>query len=108
METNKETRMISSDDIFYAVLKDGTIVNNVKSLLTLDNQDILESLLVKLLNANVYILQSSKNYTTTEKVPLMISFFIALKLSRASKKNLIAEMTSESQETANREKDGGE
>lgn len=108
METNKETRMISSDEIFYAVLKDGTIVNNVKSLLTLDNQDILESLLVKLLNANVDILQSSKNYTTTEKVPLMISFFIALKLSRASKKNLIAEMTSESQETANREKDGGE
>lgn len=26
--------MISSDEIFYAVLKDGTIVNNVKSLLT--------------------------------------------------------------------------
>lgn len=75
MKTNKETRMISSDEIFYAVLKDGTIVNNVKSLLTLDNQDILQSLFVKLLNANVDILQSSKNYTTTEKVPLMISFF---------------------------------
>lgn len=108
METNKETRMISSDEIFYAVLKDGTIVNNVKSLLTLDNQDILQSLFVKLLNANVDILQSSKNYTTSEKVPLMISFFIALKLSRASKKNLIAEMTSGSQETADRKEDGGE
>lgn len=100
--------MISSDEIFYAVLKDGTIVNNVKSLLTFDKQDILQSLLVKLLNANVDILQSSKNYTKIEKVPLMISFFIALKLSKASKENLIAEMTSESQETANREKDGGE
>lgn len=108
METNKETRMISSDEIFYAVLKDGTIVNNVKSLLTVDKQDILQSLFEKVLNANVDILLSSKNYTPSEKVPLMISFFIALKLSRASKKNLIAEMTSESQETANREKDGGE
>ena len=40
MENNKETRMISSDEIFYAVLKDGTIVNNVKSLLTFDKHDI--------------------------------------------------------------------
>lgn len=108
METNKETRMISSDEIFYAVLKDGTIVNNVKSLLTFDKQDILQSLFVKVLNANVDILQSSKNYTTSEKVPLMISFFIALKLSRASKENLIAEMKSESQETADGKEDGGE
>lgn len=108
METNKETRMISSDEIFYAVLKDGTIINNVKSLLTLDNQDILQSLLVKLSNANVDILQSSQNYTTTEKVPLMISFFIALKLSKASKENLIAKIKSESQETADRKEDGGE
>lgn len=100
--------MISSNEIFYAVLKDGTIINNVKSLLTFDKQDILQSLFVKVLNANVDILQSSKNYTTSEKVPLMISFFIALKLSRASKENLIAEMKSESQETADRKEDGGE
>lgn len=100
MENNKETRMISSDEIFYAVLKDGTIVNNVKSLLTFDKQDILQSLFVKVLNANVDILQSSKNYTNSEKVPLILSFFIALKLSRASKANLIAEMKSEFQEAA--------
>lgn len=66
METNKETRMISSDEIFYAVLKDGTIVNNVKSLLTVDKLDILQSLFMKVLNANVDILQSSKNYTNSE------------------------------------------
>lgn len=108
METNKETRMISSDEIFYAVLKDGTIVNNVKSLLTFDKQDILQSLLVKVLNANVDILQSSENYTTTEKLPLMMSFFIAVKLSKASKENLIAKIKSESQDTADRKEDGGE
>lgn len=108
METNKETRMISSDEIFYAVLKDGTIVNNVKSLLTFDKQDILQSLFVKVLNANVDILQSSENYTTTEKLPLMMSFFIAVKLSKASKENLIAKIKSESQDTADRKEDGGE
>lgn len=108
METNKETRMISSDEIFYAVLKDGTIVNNVKSLLTFDKLDILQSLFVKVLNANVDILQSSENYTTTEKLPLMMSFFIAGKLSNASKENLIAKIKSESQDTADRKEDGGE
>lgn len=100
--------MISSDEIFYAVLKDGTIVNNVKSLLTFDKQDILQSLFVKVLNANVDILQSSENYTTTEKLPLMMSFFIAVKLSKASKENLIAKIKSESQDTADRKEDGGE
>lgn len=108
METNKETRMISSDEIFYAVLKDGTIVNNVKSLLTFDKQDILQSLFVKVLNANVDILQSSENYTKTEKLPLIMSFFIAVKLSKASKENLIAKIKSESQDTADRKEDGGE
>lgn len=29
MENNKETKIILSDEIFYAVLKDGTIINNV-------------------------------------------------------------------------------
>lgn len=100
--------MISSDEIFYAVLKDGTIVNNVKSLLTFDKLDILQSLFVKVLNANVDILQSSENYTTTEKLPLMMSFFIAVKLSKASKENLIAKIKSESQDTADRKEDGGE
>ena len=32
METNKETRMISSDEILYAVLKDGSVVSNVREV----------------------------------------------------------------------------
>lgn len=32
METNKETRMISSDEILYAVLKDGTVVSNFREV----------------------------------------------------------------------------
>lgn len=101
METNKETRMISSDEIFYAVLKDGTIVNNVKSLLTFDKLDILQSLFMKVLNA----LQSSKNYTNSEKEPLILSFLSAFKLSRAFKEILIAELKSESQEAAKKQAD---
>lgn len=105
METNKETRMISSDEIFYAVLKDGTIVNNVKSLLTFDKLDILQSLFMKVLNANVDILQSSKDYTNSEKEPLILSFLSAFKLSRAFKEILIAELKSESQEAAKKQAD---
>nr|DAG23148.1 MAG TPA: hypothetical protein [Caudoviricetes sp.] len=47
---------------FYAVLKDGTIVNNVKSLLTIDKQDKLQSSLVKLLTADVDILKDIESY----------------------------------------------
>lgn len=100
METNKETRMISSDEIFYAVLKDGTIVNNVKSLLTIDKQDILQSLFVKLLNADVDVLKISENYPNVEKVALILAFFVAQKLSTEAKKNIIAEMKSKLQKVA--------
>lgn len=102
MENNKETRMISSDEIFYAVLKDGTIVNNVKSLLTFDKQGILQSLFMKVLNANVDILKSSENYTSTERLPLIISFFIAQKLSEESKENFIAQKKLELKEATKR------
>lgn len=102
MENNKETRMISSDEIFYAVLKDGTIVNNVKSLLTFDKQGILQSLFMKVLNANVDILKSSENYTSTERLPLIISFFIAQKLSSESKENFIAQKKLELKEATKR------
>lgn len=82
MENNKETRMISSDEIFYAVLKDGTIANNVKSLLTFDKQDKLQSALVKLLTADMDILKGIESYTNKEKIILMITLPIARLLSR--------------------------
>lgn len=94
MENNKETRMISSDEIFYAVLKDGTIVNNVKSLLTIDKQDKLQLSLVKLLTADVDILKDIESYTNSEKIILMMTFPVAQFLSREAKKKRLDELKS--------------
>lgn len=94
MEDNKETRMISSDEIFYAVLKDGTIVNNVKSLLTIDKQDKLQSAFVKLLTADVDILKDIESYTNREKIILMMTFPVAQFLSREAKKKRLDELKS--------------
>lgn len=94
MENNKETRMISSDEIFYAVLKDGTIVNNVKSLLTIDKQDKLQSSCVKLLTADVDILKDIESYNNSEKMILVMTFPIALFLSRKTKEKRLDELKS--------------
>lgn len=94
MEDNKETRMISSDEIFYAVLKDGTIVNNVKSLLTLDEQDKLRSLCEKLLTADMDILKGAESCTAREKTLLLISFSVAQILSHETKKKIFDELKS--------------
>lgn len=62
METNKETRMISSDEIFYAVLKDGTVVSNVREAAEgkdwMDKTPILE----KLFCSNLNLLKEIKDY----------------------------------------------
>lgn len=94
MENNKETRMILSDEIFYAVLKDGTIVNNVKSLLTIDKQDKLQSSLVKLLTAEIDILKDIESYTNSEKTILVMTYPIALFLSRKTKEKRLDELKS--------------
>ena len=89
MEDNKETRMISSDEIFYAVLKDGTIVNNVKSLLTIDKQDKLQSAFVKLLTADTDILKDIESYTNSEKTVFLITLPIARFLSCKTKEKIL-------------------
>lgn len=62
METNKETRMISSDEILYAVLKDGTVVSNVREVAEgkdwMDKMPILEKLFCSKLN----LLKEIKDY----------------------------------------------
>lgn len=94
MENNKETRMILSDEIFYAVLKDGTIINNVKSLLTIDKQDKLLSSCVKLLTADVDIIKDIESYTNSEKMILLMTFPITQFLSREAKKKRLDELKS--------------
>lgn len=94
MENNKETRMISSDEIFYAVLKDGTIVNNVKSLLTIDKQDKLQSSLVTLLTADMDILKDIESYTNSEKTVFLITLPIARFLSCKTKEKILDKLIS--------------
>lgn len=62
METNKETRMISSDEIFYAVLKDGTVVSNVRDLA--ESKDWMDkiSILEKLFCSNLNLFKEIKDY----------------------------------------------
>lgn len=62
MENKKETRMISSDEILYAVLKDGTVVSNVREVAEgkdwMDKMPILE----KLFCSNLNLLKEIKDY----------------------------------------------
>lgn len=94
MENNKETRMISSDEIFYAVLKDGTIINNVKSLLTIDKQDKLQSAFVKLLTADTDILKDIESYTNSEKTVFLVTLPIARFLSCKTKEKILDKLIS--------------
>lgn len=94
MEDNKETRMISSDEIFYAVLKDGTIINNVKSLLTIDKQDKLQSAFVKLLTADTDILKDIESYTNSEKTVFLVTLPIARFLSCKTKEKILDKLIS--------------
>ena len=94
MENNKETRMISSDEIFYAVLKDGTIVNNVKRLLTIDKQDKLQSAFVKLLTADTDILKDIESYTNSEKTVFLVTLPIARFLSCKTRKKILDKLIS--------------
>lgn len=79
---------------FYAVLKDGTIVNNVKSLLTIDKQDKLQSSCVKLLTADMDILKDIESYTNRERTLLLITFPVAQFLSRKTKEKILEELKS--------------
>ncbi len=62
MKTNKETRMISSDEIFYAVLKDGTVVSNFREAVeSMENEHALD-LIGKVLEAHLDFLDEAKTF----------------------------------------------
>lgn len=80
MENNKETRMISSDEILYAVLKDETVVSNVREVAEgkdwMDKMPILENLFCSDLN----ILKEIKDYPT----PIGQSAFLLVAIASLS------------------------
>ncbi len=78
MGKNKETRMISSDEILYAVLKDGAVVSNVREVA--ESKDWMDKmpLLAKLFCSNLNLLKEIKDY------PKPISQYAFLLVSLAS------------------------
>lgn len=80
METNKETRMISSDEILYAVLKDGAVVSNVREVA--ESKDWMDKmpLLEKLFCSNLNLLKEIKDYPK----PISKHAFILVSLASLS------------------------
>lgn len=77
METNKETRMISSDEIFYAVLKDGTVISNVREAAESEDRMDKMPLLEKLFCSNLNLLKEIKDYPQ----PISQSAFLMVSLA---------------------------
>lgn len=102
MENNKETRMISSDEIFYAVLKDGTAVNNIMSLANFDNIERLVKLCEKLFNADIDTIKSLKDYNKTEQsiLLILICFYLALESVKEQREKEKEELILKSKQTA--------
>ena len=100
MENNKETRMISSDEIMYAVLKDGTAVNNIMSLANFDNIERLVKLCEKLFNADIDTVKSLKDYNKTEQSILLICFYLAYESVKEQREKEKEELILKSKQTA--------
>lgn len=115
MKTDKETRMISSDEIFYAVLKDGTVVSNFREAVeSMENEHALD-LIGKVLDAHLDFLDEAKTFPdltcTQARLLLTIAGLRGLLRSEAQKSEVMANIKADAEqkdETANREKDGGE
>lgn len=115
METNKETRMISSDEIFYAVLKDGTVVSNFRETVESMAEEHAVGLVEKALDISNCLFEEAKTFpaTTCTQARLILIKAGALALSRAKarRKELEAKVKAYAEkmsETADRKEDGGE
>ena len=72
--------MISSDEIFYAVLKDGTVVSNVREVAESENWMDKIPLLEKLFCSNLNLLKEIKDYPK----PISRCAFILVSLATLS------------------------
>lgn len=119
METNKETRMISSDEIFYAVLKDGSVVNNFREAVESMTEEHAIDLVAKALDISYDLFEETKTFPATigpqTRLLLIKAGMLALSRSKARRENLEAEMMArfktdaeQKGETADRKEDGGE
>lgn len=119
MKTNKETRMISSDEIFYAVLEDGTVVSNFREAVESMENEHAVGLVEKAWDISNCLFEEAKTFpaTTCTQARLILIKAGALALSRAKarrkarRKELEAKVKAYAEkmsETADRKEDGGE
>lgn len=115
METNKETRRISSDEIFYAVLKDGTVVSNFREAVeSMENEHALD-LIRKVLEAPRDFLDEANTFPalsgTQARLLLIIAGLRGLSRSEAQDPEVTAKVkvdAEQKEKTADRKEDGGE
>lgn len=111
--------MISSDEIFYAVLKDGTVVNNFREAVESMTEEHAIDLVAKALDISYDLFEATKTFPATigpqTRLLLIKAEMLALSRSKARRENLEAEMmarfkadTEKKGETADRKEDGGE
>ncbi len=119
METNKETRMISSDEIFYAVLKDGTELSNFREAVESMTEEHAAELVEKALDISYSLFEEARTFPATTgtraRLLLIKAGVLALSRSKARREKLEAEVMAKVKasaekmsETADRKEDGGE
>lgn len=120
METNKETRMISSDEIFYAVLQDGTVVSNFREIVESMAEEHAVGLVEKALDISNCLFEEARTFPATTgtqaRLILIKAGVLALSHAKARREKLEAEAmykvvkayAEKMSETADRKEDGGE
>lgn len=107
--------MISSDEIFYAVLKDGSAVSNFREAVeSMENEHALD-LIRKVLEAPLDFFDEAKTFPalpgTQARLLLIIAGLRGLSRSEARKAEVMARFKADAEktsETADRKEDGGE
>lgn len=115
--------MISSDEIFYAVLKDGTELSNFRETVESMTEEHVIELVEKVLDISYKLFEEAKAFpaTTGTQAPLLLikAGVLALSRSKARREKLEAEAMAkvmakvkahaeQDGETADRKEDGGE
>lgn len=109
METNKETRMIPSDEIFYAVLKNRTVVSNFREVAeSKEWTDKIPLLLKELFNADLNLLKETKSYPLpicAQAYGLLLLAFDLVRLGHKEKLKTLLEEVCVKIETGYRKED---
>lgn len=113
MKTNKETRMISSDEIFYAVLKDGTVVSNFREAAESMETGHAIDLVEKVLAISLDLSDEAKTFTTDTQARLLLvkaglKVQSRIEARREAHKAKVKADAEQKDETDNRNEYGGE